>query len=139
MMGPDALFMPLRMIGAIVHGPETNYSLWSAGFAGVVIHIVLAVIYGGVFAIIFGSAHIFFFGAVLGWYLWPARGQAEPAAELARGERIGCASASRIGQFRSRIHSEPVQSRVALPAANPPPSWQAAMLPVGGVRDDVVE
>lgn len=58
MLGPDAVFMPLRMIGAIVLGPaalETTYSLWGAGFAGLIVHIVLAVIYGALFAVIFGG------------------------------------------------------------------------------------
>jgi hypothetical protein len=124
MMGPNAFFMPLRMIGAIVLGPaalEPTYTLWSAGLAGVVVHMMLAVIYGGIFALVFGGlrsvwadigvgaafgfalwllnfyviapmafpwfleanpmvqfiAHTFFFGAVLGWYLWWARGRAE--------------------------------------------------------------
>lgn len=124
MMGPEALFMPLRMIGAIALGPaalEPTYSLWTAGFAGVLVHVILAVIYGGLFAVIFGGlrsaaadvgvgaaygvalwlvnfyiiapmafpwfleanpvvqfiAHTFFFGAVLGWYLWSARRRAE--------------------------------------------------------------
>jgi uncharacterized membrane protein YagU involved in acid resistance len=124
MMGPEAFFMPLRMIGAIALGPaalEPTYSLWGAGLAGLVVHIVLAVIYGAVFALIFGGlrspavdiavgaafglalwlinfyviapvmfpwfteanpmvqfiAHTFFFGAVLGWYMWSARHRAE--------------------------------------------------------------
>ena len=45
MMGPDAFFMPLRMIGAIALGKaalEPAYSLWSAGLAGVVVHMVLS-------------------------------------------------------------------------------------------------
>jgi uncharacterized membrane protein YagU involved in acid resistance len=124
MMGAEAFFMPLRTIGAIALGPaalEPAYSLWTAGFAGLVVHVVLAVIYGGIFALIFGGlrsaaadigigaayglalwllnfyviapmafpwfaeadpivqfiAHTFFFGAVLGWYMYWARGRAE--------------------------------------------------------------
>ena len=124
MMGPEAFFMPLRMIGAMVLGPvalEPTYNLVGAGLAGLIVHIVLAVIYGAVFALIFGGlrspavdiavgaayglalwlinfyviapvmfpwfteanpiiqfiAHTFFFGAVLGWYMWSARHRAE--------------------------------------------------------------
>jgi uncharacterized membrane protein YagU involved in acid resistance len=129
MMGGEAFFMPLRMIGAIALGSaalEPTYSLWTAGLTGVVVHIVLAVIYGAAFALIFGGlrsaaadigvgaayglalwlfnfyviapmafpwfldaspvvqflAHTFFFGAVLGWFMWWARSRAEelPAA-----------------------------------------------------------
>lgn len=117
MMGADAFFMPLRMIGAIALGPgalDPGYSLVTAGIAGVVVHFVLAIIYGIIFGEIaamlrgpiafigagslFGLAlwlvnfyviapvlfpwflqssplvqfiaHTFFFGAVLGYYLW---------------------------------------------------------------------
>ena len=124
MMGPEAFFMPLRMIGAIALGPsalEPTYSLWAAGLAGLVVHMILAVIFGGAFAFILGGlgsaaadigvgaafglalwlvnfyliapvafpwfteanplvqfiAHTFFFGAVLGWYVWQARNRAE--------------------------------------------------------------
>jgi hypothetical protein len=114
-------------IGAIALGPgalEPTYSLWAAGLAGLVVHVVLVVIYGGVFAMAFGGlrsaaadvgigaayglalwllnfyviapvafpwfleanpvvqfvAHTFFFGAVLGWYMWWARSRAEEVA-----------------------------------------------------------
>ncbi|GLQ54085.1 hypothetical protein [Devosia nitrariae] len=124
MMGPEAFFMPLRMIGAIALGPaalEPTYNLLGVGLAGVIVHVVLAVIYGAVFALVFGGlrspavdisvggayglglwlvnfyviaptmfpwfteanpmiqfiAHTFFFGAVLGWYMWSARHRAE--------------------------------------------------------------
>lgn len=77
MMGPDAFFMPLRMIGAIALGPaalEPTYSLWSAGFAGLIVHVVLAVIYGAVFAVIFGglrsAAADIGVGAAYGFALW---------------------------------------------------------------------
>jgi hypothetical protein len=116
-MGPAAFFMPLRMIGAIALGPEAldpGYSIISAGFAGLVVHVVLAVVYGVIFGeiatmlrgqaafigagSIFGLAlwlinfyliapaafpwfldanplvqfiaHTFFFGSVIGYYLW---------------------------------------------------------------------
>lgn len=124
MMGGDAFFMPLRMIGAILLGPgalDPTYSLWGAGLAGIIVHVVLAMIYGGIFALVFGGlrsanidigvgaaygfalwlinfyliapmafpwfteanpvvqviAHTFFFGAVLGWYVWWARSRPE--------------------------------------------------------------
>jgi len=117
MTGPEAFFMPLRMIGAIALGPEAldpGYSIVTAGVTGVIVHLVLAIIYGvifgeiaamlrgqGAFTIagsIFGLAlwlinfyviapfafpwfldanplvqfiaHTFFFGSVLGYYLW---------------------------------------------------------------------
>lgn len=120
MMGADAFFMPLRMIGGIMLGPvalEPTYSLFTAASAGVVVHLMLAVIYGVIFAAFAGGlrsatwdvalgaafgfalwlinfyliaplafpwfqeanpmvqflAHTFFFGAVLGWYIWSAR------------------------------------------------------------------
>lgn len=128
MMGMPAFFMPLRMIGAILLGPqalEPSYSLWAAGLAGVIVHLILAVIYGTIFAVIAGGVrlagwevalggaygfvlwllnfyiiaprafpwflqsspivqfvgHTFFFGAVLGWYVWQSRpGQGETSA-----------------------------------------------------------
>ena len=126
MMGGDAFFMPLRMIGAIALGAaalEPTYSLLMAGLAGLVVHVALAAIYGAVFATIFGRlrsaaadigigaaygfalwllnfyvvapiafpwfleanpvvqfiAHTFFFGAVLGWYVFQERRRAEIA------------------------------------------------------------
>lgn len=116
-MGAEAFFMPLRMIGAIALGAEAldpGYSLLTAGVAGLIVHMVLAIIYGVIFGeigaalrgpvafigagSIFGLvlwlinfyaiapvlfpwfldanplvqfiAHTFFFGSVLGFYLW---------------------------------------------------------------------
>ena len=51
--GPDAFFMPLRMIGGIGLGPsamEPTTSLLSAGAAGIVIHMILSMMYGVVVA-----------------------------------------------------------------------------------------
>ena len=123
MMGMGAFFMPLRMIGAILLGDGTldpSYSIWAAGAAGMVVHVVLAMIYGIVFAVLLGGlrsaawdvvlggaygfalwivnfyliaplpfpwfldanpvvqfiAHTFFFGTVLGWFVWWARERA---------------------------------------------------------------
>ncbi|TPI46225.1 hypothetical protein FJW05_15320 [Mesorhizobium sp. B2-9-1] len=129
MMGAGAFFMPLRMIGAIALGPgalDPGYSLVTASVAGVIVHMVLAIIYGMIFgeiaamlrgpvaiigaASLFGLAlwlinfyviaptlfpwflqssplvqfiaHTFFFGSVLGYYLWKSHqrsGLEEPA------------------------------------------------------------
>jgi hypothetical protein len=77
MIGGDAFFMPLRMIGAIALGPaalDPGYSLLAAGFAGVLVHVVLAVIYGAVFAALFGglrsAATDIALGAGFGLALW---------------------------------------------------------------------
>jgi hypothetical protein len=51
--GPDAFFMPLRMIGGIGFGPsavDPATSLLSAGGAGIVIHMILSMMYGIVVA-----------------------------------------------------------------------------------------
>jgi hypothetical protein len=117
LMGAAAFWTPLRMIGAILLGQaalDPGYSLIAAGLAGVAVHMVLAAIYGGLFAALLGGlrsaaaiiglatlygfalwlvnfyaiapgtfpwfldatpmiqfvAHTFFFGSVLGLYLW---------------------------------------------------------------------
>jgi hypothetical protein len=47
--GPDAFFMPLRMIGGIAIGQQAldpGTSLLSAGAAGLVVHMVLSAVYG---------------------------------------------------------------------------------------------
>ena len=53
LMGPNAFFMPLRMIGAMVLGPEAldpGYSLLTAAIAGLIVHMVLSVAFATVFA-----------------------------------------------------------------------------------------
>ena len=53
--GAAAFFMPLRMIGAIALGPgalQPGYSLLTAGLVGMVIHMMLAVVFGIVFALL---------------------------------------------------------------------------------------
>lgn len=54
--GPDAFFMPLRMIGGIGLGPsamEPTTSLLTAGGVGLVIHMLLSAVYGvGVAAVV---------------------------------------------------------------------------------------
>lgn len=58
MMGLPAFWTPLRMIGAIALGSpalDTGYSLIAAGAAGLVVHVVLAAVYGAVFAAIAGG------------------------------------------------------------------------------------
>jgi len=123
MMGMDAFFMPLRMIGAILLGPmalDPSYPLLNASLAGLAVHVPLAILYGVIFAIVIGGlrsaaadttlgaiyglglwlinfyliapaafpwflmssplvqfiAHTFFFGAVLGWFVWRSRERA---------------------------------------------------------------
>jgi uncharacterized membrane protein YagU involved in acid resistance len=54
MTGPEAVFMPLRMIGAIVLGAEAldpSYSLVTAASAGVIVHMVLSIVFALVFAL----------------------------------------------------------------------------------------
>jgi uncharacterized membrane protein YagU involved in acid resistance len=77
MMGLDAFFMPLRMIGAILVGPgalEPSYSIWTAGTAGLVVHMVLSMVYGVVFAMILGGLRSATWdvalGAAYGFALW---------------------------------------------------------------------
>jgi uncharacterized membrane protein YagU involved in acid resistance len=53
LMGPAAFFMPLRMIGAIVLGPQAldpTYSLAAAAVAGVLVHMVLSIAFAFAFA-----------------------------------------------------------------------------------------
>lgn len=60
MMGTEAFFMPLRMIGAIVLGPaalDPSYLLATAGLAGLVVHMVLSAIYGAGFGLIVTTLH----------------------------------------------------------------------------------
>lgn len=52
LMGADAFFMPLRMIGAIALGPaalDPGYSLVTAAVVGVVVHMMLSAVFGGLF------------------------------------------------------------------------------------------
>jgi hypothetical protein len=54
LMGPDAFAMPLRMIGAIVLGPmalEPSYSLIGAATTGIVVHLILSMLFAGIFAV----------------------------------------------------------------------------------------
>lgn len=55
MNGASAFWMPLRMIGAIVLGQRAlmpDYSLVGAAITGLIVHMVLAVIFGTIFAAI---------------------------------------------------------------------------------------
>jgi hypothetical protein len=77
MMGAEAFFMPLRMIGAIALGPEAldpGYSLLAASIAGVIVHVILAIIYGIVFgeiaAMLRGPAAFIGLGSLFGLGLW---------------------------------------------------------------------
>ncbi|MBI3970351.1 MAG: hypothetical protein HY332_03585 [Chloroflexi bacterium] len=55
MMGAAAFWMPLRMIGAMVLGAtalEPTYDLVTAAVTGVLVHLVLAALFGVIFALI---------------------------------------------------------------------------------------
>ncbi len=55
MMGASAFWMPLRMIGAIVLGQralEPGYALVTAAIVGMLVHLMLPVAYGIVFALL---------------------------------------------------------------------------------------
>jgi uncharacterized membrane protein YagU involved in acid resistance len=55
LMGGDAFFMPLRMIGAIVLGQQAlmpEYDLATAAVVGLVVHMMLSIIFGIVFAVV---------------------------------------------------------------------------------------
>jgi hypothetical protein len=55
LMGPEAAVMPLRMIGAMVLGPDaldSGYSLEGAAMTGVIVHMVLSVVFAGIFVAI---------------------------------------------------------------------------------------
>ena len=52
LMGPEAAPMPLRMIGAMVLGApalEPGYSLATAALAGGIVHLILSVLFAGIF------------------------------------------------------------------------------------------
>jgi uncharacterized membrane protein YagU involved in acid resistance len=53
--GANAFSMPLRMIGATVLGREAlqpSYSLLTAGFVGLIVHMMLSIVFGIVFALL---------------------------------------------------------------------------------------
>jgi hypothetical protein len=55
LMGPEAAVMPLRMIGAMALGPaalESGYALEVAAMTGVIVHMILSVVFTGIFAAI---------------------------------------------------------------------------------------
>jgi hypothetical protein len=55
LMGFEAAVMPLRMIGAMVLGPEAldpGYSLGVAATAGVIVHLTLSIVFASIFAAI---------------------------------------------------------------------------------------
>ena len=77
LMGVDAVFMPLRMIGAMALGSaalDPSYSLLVAAFAGVVVHLMLSVVFTAVFAWIASpiasSNGLVIAGGVFGVALW---------------------------------------------------------------------
>jgi uncharacterized membrane protein YagU involved in acid resistance len=77
MQNPNSLFMPLRMIGAIVLGPaalEPTYSLGVAAVTGVLLHLTLSVIFAFVFAALvspaWSSGELALAGMAFGFCLW---------------------------------------------------------------------
>jgi hypothetical protein len=61
MMGMDAFWMPMRMIGAIVLGQaalDPSYSLATAGLVGIVVHMMLSVIYGVIFGAVVAQSDV---------------------------------------------------------------------------------
>lgn len=99
MMGPQAFFMPLRMISGIVLGEaalDPGYSLLVAGVVGVIVHLVLSVAFAAVLAaavktvksagtalaagVIFGIAlwivNFYVLAPVMGWGWFPERSNA---------------------------------------------------------------
>ncbi len=53
--GPAAFFMPLRMIGAIALGEQAlqpGYALLTAAIVGLLVHMMLSVVFGIVFALL---------------------------------------------------------------------------------------
>ena len=58
MVGADALFMPLRMIGGIILGAralEPTYPLATAAVVGILVHMVLSAIFGAVSSAVAGA------------------------------------------------------------------------------------
>jgi hypothetical protein len=77
MMGPDAAFMPLRMIGGIALGAQAldpSYPLVNAAVAGVLVHMVLSIAFAIVFAAIVpvtvSSGTLTLLGMGFGIVLW---------------------------------------------------------------------
>jgi hypothetical protein len=77
LQGPNSLFMPLRMIGALVLGPaalEPSYALGVAAVTGVLVHFVLSVSFALVFAAVASPAwsggQLAFAGIVFGFVIW---------------------------------------------------------------------
>jgi hypothetical protein len=77
LVGPQAFFMPLRMIGAIVLGREAldpSYWLFTAAITGAIVHIVLSLVFASIFAWIgfpaASPASYAVSGIVFGLLLW---------------------------------------------------------------------
>ena len=81
--GPDAFFMPLRMIGAIALGMsalDPSSSLLTAGAAGLLVHMALSMMYGVAVAAVIASvpglnrstAAVIATAAIAGFGLWIA-------------------------------------------------------------------
>jgi hypothetical protein len=128
MMGPEAAFMPLRMIGGIALGAQAldpGYPLITAAIAGVLVHMVLSIAFAVVFAAIvpatvtsgtlgllgigFGIGlwivNFFVIAPVAGWNWFPE--QTNPIVQiLAHGLFFGCPVGWYLGRTR----------QIALPA-----------------------
>jgi len=77
LMGPQTVFMPLRMIGAIVLGAQAldpGYSLITAAVAGVIVHMVLSIAFALMLAAVVPAAvtpgTLALIGIAFGMGLW---------------------------------------------------------------------
>ena len=77
LQGPNSLFIPLRMIGAIVLGPaalEPTYALGVAALTGVLVHLGLSVAFAFVFSAMASPAwnrgRLAIAGIAFGLFLW---------------------------------------------------------------------
>ena len=130
LMGSQAFFMPLRMIGAMVLGAgalESGYSLAVAGVMGLIIHMVLSVAFAVIFAWIASPAATdtmlalsgILFGAVLwplnfyvvaplaGWTWFPEQTNA-PVQFVAHAFFFGCPVGWYLGRSRTLIVHPPI-------------------------------
>jgi hypothetical protein len=132
LMGPEAAAMPLRMIGAIVLGAsalEPSYSLATAAMTGVIVHLILSVLFTGIFAAIAPpileasglgttSGTLAFAGVAFGIVLWlvnfylvaPAAGwtwfpeRTDPVVQfIAHAFLFGCPAGWMLGRGRPAI------------------------------------
>lgn len=132
LMGPEAAAMPLRMIGAMVLGAaalEPGYSLATAAMTGVLVHLVLSVVFTGIFAalappmlaasglsttsgslalagiafgIVLWLVNFYLIAPAAGWTWFPER--TDPVVQfLAHAFFFGCTAAWMLGRGRPAI------------------------------------